>query len=56
MQKGRSRRRDIGMSRYVAWHSNAERNVSDQVYEVNFAFLAFFCGKQFEKTVSVLLI
>jgi hypothetical protein len=26
--EGHSRRRDIGMSRYVAWHCNAEANAS----------------------------
>jgi hypothetical protein len=38
-QQGHSRRRDIGMSRYVAWHSNAVANASDQIYDFNFAFL-----------------
>jgi hypothetical protein len=39
LQKGRSRCRDIGMSRYVAGPLKAGWNASDQVYDVNFAFL-----------------
>jgi hypothetical protein len=52
-QKDHTRRRDIGMSRYVARHSNTESNACDQAYEFNFALLSFFCGNPFEKAVSV---